>query len=127
MNTCTKDPKTNLSADLGLDAFGQPNTAPYRVARFGRGHGAVRWVVYRGATSQNPHVTIGTFPNAGLARLFIDALNAKSAATGGDLVPVAYGCPACGERSMNALVWMSDDGEQITCARCGTFYEIDLV
>jgi DNA-directed RNA polymerase subunit RPC12/RpoP len=39
----------------------------------------------------------------------------------GNLVPAAYACPGCGERHLDKLI-VSDD--VITCAKCGTKYEL---
>lgn len=38
------------------------------------------------------------------------------------LAPPGYGCPSCGEREMDSLVW-DEDGETITCSSCGVGYE----
>ncbi len=39
-----------------------------------------------------------------------------------DLVEQALGCPRCGERRVDWLVW-DDDGEQVTCQTCGQVYD----
>ena len=39
-----------------------------------------------------------------------------------DRVSEANGCPSCGEREMDRLVW-EDDGESVRCATCGTIYD----
>ena len=36
-------------------------------------------------------------------------------------VPKAAGCPQCGERCLDKLVWQ-DDGETVRCSTCGTRY-----
>jgi uncharacterized Zn finger protein len=38
-----------------------------------------------------------------------------------ELVDVQDACPKCGERRMNNLPW-SEDGETVTCSKCGTIY-----
>ena len=37
-------------------------------------------------------------------------------------VPKAAGCPQCGERCLDRLVWQ-DDGETVRCSTCGKQYE----
>jgi len=46
-----------------------------------------------------------------------NAINAQV----GDEVAEADGCPRCGERSVDSLVWQ-DDGETVHCTNCGTRY-----
>jgi predicted RNA-binding Zn-ribbon protein involved in translation (DUF1610 family) len=38
-----------------------------------------------------------------------------------DLVAVKFGCPDCGEREPNLLVWLEDD-ETVCCVTCGREY-----
>jgi rubredoxin len=38
-----------------------------------------------------------------------------------DLCPVAYGCPKCGERRHDFLVWDEDEG--LRCQTCGHVYD----
>lgn len=37
-----------------------------------------------------------------------------------DRVSEANGCPSCGERDMDILVW--EDDEDVRCATCGVVY-----
>ncbi len=39
-----------------------------------------------------------------------------------ELVEEVFGCPRCGERRVDWLVW-DDDGEQVTCSTCGQVYD----
>lgn len=43
-----------------------------------------------------------------------------------DLVQVACGCPGCGERRIDALVWQNDEDEQVRCSTCGFIYSPGL-
>jgi hypothetical protein len=40
-----------------------------------------------------------------------------------ELVPPELGCPVCGERRMDFLVWQDD--EWLFCATCGIFFDSD--
>lgn len=40
-----------------------------------------------------------------------------------DPVPASCACPKCGERDVERL-WIGDRGETVTCATCGTVYDI---
>ncbi|HZW06151.1 MAG TPA: hypothetical protein VFF65_03425, partial [Phycisphaerales bacterium] len=51
---------------------------------------------------------------------------ARGGARAGALVPEADGCPECGERDPDRLVWGSAEGEDpatVRCASCGIVYE----
>ncbi|HPF38953.1 MAG TPA: hypothetical protein PK093_09940 [Phycisphaerae bacterium] len=37
-----------------------------------------------------------------------------------DFVLPEHGCPGCGERDMDRLIWIDDD--RVRCAVCGTLY-----
>lgn len=39
-----------------------------------------------------------------------------------DPVDAEFGCPECGMRDADRLVWIGDDGEEVQCERCGTVY-----
>jgi transcription elongation factor Elf1 len=41
-----------------------------------------------------------------------------------EMVPEIWACPCCGERRMDFLEHHVDE-EKVTCATCGTTYEID--
>lgn len=43
----------------------------------------------------------------------------------GNNVSPGFGCPKCGERDADELVWQ-DDHETVRCARCGTRYRPNL-
>jgi hypothetical protein len=40
---------------------------------------------------------------------------------GDDLLPEGCGCPNCGERRYDYLVWRADDSG-VDCSTCGTFW-----
>lgn len=39
----------------------------------------------------------------------------------GDVVEARFGCPNCGERHMNRLIW--DDDDYVHCSKCGMVYD----
>ncbi|MEX0718074.1 MAG: hypothetical protein WD066_15890 [Planctomycetaceae bacterium] len=38
-------------------------------------------------------------------------------------VPACWGCPLCGERRTEFLVWIQPDAEIVRCTMCGTEYD----
>lgn len=40
-----------------------------------------------------------------------------------NLVPPEDACPTCGERHVDRLAWIGDDGERVRCSTCGAEYE----
>jgi transcription elongation factor Elf1 len=40
-----------------------------------------------------------------------------------DLVHEMFGCPRCGERRVDYLVWLEEDSEHVECQTCCYVYE----
>jgi transcription elongation factor Elf1 len=40
-----------------------------------------------------------------------------------DLVHEMFGCPRCGERRVDHLVWLEEDSEHVECQTCCYVYE----
>ena len=40
-----------------------------------------------------------------------------------DLVEEEYGCPRCGERRVDWLIWLEEDSEHVECQTCCYIYE----
>ena len=49
-------------------------------------------------------------------------MNMVATNTQDDLVPLEDGCPMCGERHTDLLVW-DESGEWVRCESCGALYK----
>ena len=53
----------------------------------------------------------------------VDHWNNVHKPTEGDLVEEVFGCPSCGERRMDRLMWLAEDSEHVECQSCCYVYE----